>query len=143
MHLPLRALVLGFVALSASPALAQYRSTAPPEPVPMGTPYVYQLGNPNWYRPVANYPASYSYYPSTYPSGSTAPVFGLYPGVYRSNYPTTTYWWNPEAVWTYPAATWDPWTGWTYPAARWYPETGWIYPAAYPMPGRIFLGGGR
>jgi hypothetical protein len=131
MNLPLRALVLTFVALTASPAVAQYRSVAPPEPLPMGTPYVYQLGNPNWYQPLTSYPTPYYAYSTPYSWD------------HRGYSPTTTYRWNPEAVWTSPAATWDPRTGWTYPAARWYPETGWIYPAAYPMPGRLFLGGGR
>jgi hypothetical protein len=51
---------------------------APPEPLPMGVPYVYQFGNPYWYRPVAYGPAPLYGYPSYYPFGATGPVYGRY-----------------------------------------------------------------
>jgi hypothetical protein len=150
MHLSLRVLILGFVSLTASPVLAQSPTPPTPEPLPLGMPYVYQVGNPYWYQPFTYTVSAYGTYSSPYPFGSTRPVFGLYSwdsGVY---YPTTSArtsdassTWNPNATWTTPAATWSPTTGWVYPAATWNATTGWVYPAAYPIPGRIFLGGSR
>ena len=49
-----------------------------PEPLPMGVPYIYQYGNPYWYRPVAYGPAPLYGYPSYYPFGATGPVYGRY-----------------------------------------------------------------
>jgi len=43
---------------------------------------------------------------------------------------------------SFPAARWSPSTGWTYPGVTGNPITGWSNPVAYPIPGRIFLGGG-
>jgi hypothetical protein len=86
-----RAVILALVlAASASPAAAQ---TRPPEPLPMGTPYLYQPGNPYWYQPA---------YSSYYPFGATRPVFGRYswdvgvyspykPAWYAINYPVYGY----------------------------------------------------
>jgi hypothetical protein len=143
MNLSLRAVVLVIVAMIASPVVAQDRATAPPEPLPMGTAYIYQQGYPNWYAPVAYYPVSYYPYYSPYPYGYHAPVYSVNPREYGVFYPGSTGWWNPYTAWSYPAATWNPGTGWSYPAATWNPWTGWVYPLAYPLPGRIFLGNGR
>ena len=84
MNLPLRALVLTFVAMTASPAAAQYRSVAPPEPLPMGTPYVYQLGNPYWYQPAVYYSTPAYTYSSWYQPVAyySTPVY-----TYSSPYP--------------------------------------------------------
>jgi hypothetical protein len=68
------ALSVVVLVLTTSAAPAQ----APPEPLPMGVPYVYQYGNPNWYRPVAYGPAPLYGYPSYYPFGATGPVYGRY-----------------------------------------------------------------
>ena len=62
------------LALFSTTATAQ----SPPEPLPMGVPYVYQYGNPNWYRPVAYGPAPLYGYPSYYPFGASGPVYGRY-----------------------------------------------------------------
>ncbi len=45
MNLLFRTSVLTLLVLSANPAIAQNK-TVPPEPLPMGIPYVYQAGNP-------------------------------------------------------------------------------------------------
>jgi hypothetical protein len=68
--------LIALVALlsTAVPVAAQ----APPEPMPMGVPYVSQAANPNWYRPVAHGPAPLYGYPSYYPFGATGPVYGRY-----------------------------------------------------------------
>lgn len=55
---------------------------------------------------------------------------------------TTITYYNYQPVRTYPAAVWSPSTGWTYPSAAWNPSVGWYFPGGYPIPGRIFLGGG-
>jgi hypothetical protein len=81
MKISLRAAVLVLVAITASSAVA----LPPPEPLPMGTPYVYQVGNPYWYLPV--YP-----YPSYYPFGATKPVFGRYSWDYGVYYPYKPVW---------------------------------------------------
>jgi hypothetical protein len=59
------------------------------------------------------------------------------PYIYQSG---TAAWYQPLR--TYPMARWSPSTGWTYPGATWSSSTGWTFPNAYPLPGRIFLGGG-
>ena len=83
------ALSLVALTLTISPAAAQApleplplpaSTQAPPEPLTMGVPYVYQYGNPNWYRPVAYGPAPLYGYPSYIRSGrparSTAAIRG-------------------------------------------------------------------
>lgn len=77
------------LAAAAGPAAAQYPAAMPPEPLPMGTPYYYQPGNPYWFRPA--WPV-----PSYYPFGATNPVFGRYSwdsGVY---YPAGPGWYQPN-----------------------------------------------
>ncbi len=87
LHIAALAFVL---AVTATPALAQ-----PPEPLPMGVPYVYQPGNQYWYQPVG-------VNPSPYPFGATRPVFGRYSwdhnvyvqagiGYYQPNLPSYPY----------------------------------------------------
>jgi hypothetical protein len=131
MNLLIRSLVLTLLTVTASPALAQNK-TVPPEPLPMGTPYVYQTGNPYWYQPYVYYPTSFYAYSSPYPFGSTSPVFGLYSWDYGAYYPVTV------SVKWYPVVT--------YSAANWYYPyyNPYYYPYVYqyyPIPGRIFLGG--
>jgi hypothetical protein len=95
-----RAAALAFVAsaLSAAPAPAQ----APPDPLPMGVPYLYQPGNPYWFRPLAYSPYPLYGYPSYYPFGATGPIYGRYSwdydvyyaagvGWYQSNMPAFPY----------------------------------------------------
>ena len=69
-----RFFVLLVLCFAATTTLAQ----SPPDPLPMGVPYVYQYGNSNWYRPVAYGPAPLYGYPSYYPYGATGPVYGRY-----------------------------------------------------------------
>ncbi len=71
--------VLVILAVIASPATAQ----PPPEPLPMGVPYVYQYGNPYWYQPL---------YSNSYPFGATRPVFGRYSWDYGVYYPYKPAW---------------------------------------------------
>jgi len=52
----------------------------------MGVPYVYQYGNPYWYRPVAYGPAPLYGYPSYYPFGATGSVYGRYSWDYSAYY---------------------------------------------------------
>ncbi len=90
------ALALAASTLSADAARAQ----APPEPLPMGVPYLYQVGNlnqPNWYvtyRPLAYGPAPLYGYPSYYPFGSTGPVFGRYSWDYNVYYAAGLGWYE-------------------------------------------------
>jgi hypothetical protein len=81
------ALSLLVIALATAPTPAQappeplplpVSAKATPEPLPMGVPYVYQFGNPYWYRPVAYGPAPLYGYPSYYPFGATGPIYGRY-----------------------------------------------------------------
>lgn len=78
----IRAAALFLVAVTAGPAVAQ---SPPPEPLPMGVAYVYQPGNPYWYRPLPSY---------TYPFGSAAPVFGRYSWDYGVYYPYSPAWYQ-------------------------------------------------
>ncbi len=156
MNLPLRALVLTFVALTASPAAAQYRTLATPEPLPMGTPYVYQLGNPYWYQPAVYYSTpAYTYsswyqpvayystpvytYSSPYPFGATRPVFGLYSWDYGVYYPTAVSLYPSTAVVAYPTVGLYPSTiAVTYPTPGWYPATVVAYSPASPYPAAVW-----
>lgn len=83
---------------AATPVVA-----APPEPLYMGTPYVYQPGNPYWFQPI--YPS-----PSPYPFGATRPVYGRYSWDYGVYYPNGIGWYNlgqpvypPPLQYVYPA----------------------------------------
>src|SRR5579872_6822016 len=138
MNLLFRTSVLTLLILSASPAIAQNK-TMPPEPLPMGTPYVYQVGNPYWYQPFVYYPTAYYANPSPYPFGSTSPIFGLYSWDYGVYYPTTVRWYPVVAV-SYPVTAWyTAYYPYYYP--YYYPFY-YPYVYTYPIPGRIFLGGG-
>jgi hypothetical protein len=131
MNLLIRILVLTLLTVSACPAMA-----APPEPLPMGTPYIYQVGNPYWYQPFSYYPTAYYAYSSPYPFGSTSPVFGLYSWDYGVYYPTTVaVRWYPAFYTSYPVMN---------STSAYYPYYNpYYYPYVYqypPLPGRIFLG---
>jgi hypothetical protein len=79
------ALALLALALAAGPSAAQ--DVRPPEPLPMGVPYVYQPGNPYWYYPLWYYPWPHLYaYPSYYPFGATGNVYGRYSWDYNIYY---------------------------------------------------------
>jgi hypothetical protein len=67
------------VAAFAAPASAQPNSVRLPEPLPMGVPYFYQPGNNYWYAPAIPFP-------SPYPFGATAPVYGRYSWDYTGQY---------------------------------------------------------
>jgi hypothetical protein len=114
--------VLACLAFTASAARAQNTPTVPPEPLALGTPYIYQPGNPYWYQPLTYYPAMYAY-PSPFPFGSTSPVFGRYSWDYGVAYPVayspavTGWFWSPHPVYS---------AGYTYP----------------PLPGRVWVGFG-
>ena len=69
-----RFFVLLVLCFAATTTLAQ----SPPDPLPMGVPYVYQYGNSNWYRPVAYGPAPLTAIRSHHPDGATGPVYGRY-----------------------------------------------------------------
>jgi hypothetical protein len=80
------------LAVWAGPAAAQ--DVRPPEPLPMGVPYLYQPGNPYWFRPLAPppLPAYYLDYPvfyaqtSYYPLGTSSGVIGRYSWDYNVYY---------------------------------------------------------
>jgi len=117
-----------------------------PEPVALGTQYLYQVGNPYWYTPYVYYPTLYGTYSSPYPFGSVTPVFGLYSWDYGVYYPGTYKLYSSAAV-TYPVvpvAAYYPTV--TYPVVSWYSA---YYPYYYPyvgvypaVPGRYWLGFG-
>lgn len=155
MNLPLRTLVLILVATTAGPAVAQVSSAAPPEPIPMGTPYFYQVGNPYWYQPLTYYPTPFYTYPSPFPFGSIRPVFGLYSWDYGVYYPYTVGWY-PATIVTAQPVGWYSTTAVTYPIASsyyptfvgyyspggWYPSAVWPSPYVYQTvaTGRVWLG---
>jgi hypothetical protein len=98
--------------LAAGPAAAQ----APPEPLPMGVPYMYQPGNPNWYRVLVPQP-------SYYPFGSLTPVFGRYSWDYvGSAYPVGMGWYqSPLAAAPYWSYGYPAWSTYPTPVGRvWY-----------------------
>lgn len=100
-------LALVLFGATAEPAIAQ-----PPEPLPMGMPYAYQVGNPYWYRPVALFPAAY-------PFGASAPVYGRYTWDYSVYYPAGLGWYSPNLP-VYPYSYQYPTlTGRVFYAYRW------------------------
>jgi len=103
------ALALVVSALSAGPAAAQM----PPEPLPMGIPYLYQIGNPYWYRPLAYGPAPLYGYPSYYPFGATGPVYGRYSWDYSVYFPAGLGWYSSNLP--------------SYPYPLYYPTYSYIY----------------
>jgi hypothetical protein len=128
-----RVFVLALLAAIITPALA--RSQMPPEPLPMGTPYIYQIGNPYWYQPIVFYPTYYYSFVNPYPFGSVSPVQGVYTwgyGVYKP----AAYTLYPTPVAGYPVSNC---CGTYYPhyQAYYYP-----YVSNYPVPGRIYSGSG-
>jgi len=101
------AVVVLALAATAAPAAAQM----PPEPLPMGVPYITKPGDPNWFRVVVPQP-------SPYPFGSITPVFGRYSwdyggysypvgmGYYQSPVPVPAYWSYRYPAWySYPTPT--------------------------------------
>jgi hypothetical protein len=80
--------------------LAVYE-VVPPEPLWMGVPYFYQIGNPNWFMPIAYGPAPLYGYPSYYPFGATGPIYGRYSWDYSVYYAAGVGWY-PMNVPAYP-----------------------------------------
>lgn len=83
------AAVVALSGATAGPAAAQYPTVLPPEPLPMGVPYVYQPGNPYWFQPLAPYP-------SYYPFGATRPIFGRYSWDYNVYVPAGIGYYTPN-----------------------------------------------
>jgi hypothetical protein len=83
---------VAFALLALAPSAAPATAQAPPEPLPLGVPYVYQVGNPYWYRPVAYGPPPQYGYPSYYPYGATGPVYGRYSWDYNVYYAAGVGW---------------------------------------------------
>lgn len=96
----IRAISLVLLMAIASPALAQ--NLPPPEPLPLGTPYIYQVGNAYWYQPFTFNPSPYFAFSSPYPFGSRSNVFGLYSWDYGV-YQPTAYGWYPYSIVVYPS----------------------------------------
>lgn len=89
----------------------------PPEPLPLGVPYVTRAGDPNGFRVVVPQP-------SPYPFGAMTPVFGRYSwdyggytypvgmGWYQSIQPIPAYWTAGYPVWfTHPRPVGRVWYG--------------------------------
>jgi hypothetical protein len=115
----LRVLICSLIVTAAGSASALAQTIPPPEPLAMGVSYVYQLGNPNWYAPVAYYPSVYVspnpwyLYSSPFPFGSVSTVFGAYSWDYGVMYPATVAW--------YPGYPAYPTTMLAYPTVVGYP----------------------
>lgn len=111
------AAVAGLVAAFAAPAAAQPTTVVPPEPLPMGVPYVYQPGNNYWYAPaLPAYYGPYGYAPAVpvrvvahphaavvypYPFASSGPIHGRYAWDYTGQY-SAGYGWYATSLPHYP-----------------------------------------
>lgn len=148
MHASRRSLFLALLTASLGSGSLHAQTTQPPPPLSMGVAYTYQLGNPNWYQPIAYSsvyvsPNPWYLYSSPYPFGSASPVFGLYSWDYGVTYPATLNYvpsWYP--TYSYAAAGG---TVTASPQLGGYPSHYLYYSYTYQnpqQPGRVWLGFG-